>query len=78
MKTSQSQVYCLPQSLQSRFNRAVTLYRKQLVCVWADTVTLCSLSDTSNATVVDLQQRTPAHLIAPNVFSMYAALRAPQ
>lgn len=37
------------------------------VCL-ARYVTLCSLSDTSNATMEDLQQSVLAHLIAPTVF----------
>lgn len=35
-----SHIYCQLQSFQSCFNHAVTLYCKQCVCVWADTVTL--------------------------------------
>lgn len=46
-----SHINCLLQSFQSCFNCAVTLYCKQFVYVWADTVTLghLLLKDTSNA-----------------------------
>ena len=59
------------------------------MCVWADTVTLGHLlllrdikrllhKERCHATLEDLQQSKAAHLIAPNVFSMYAALPVPQ
>lgn len=82
-------IVCL-QSFQSCLNCAVTPYCKHFVCVWADAVTRWSFAPSQIhqkhryrrerccATLEDLQQSKPAYLIAPNVFSMYAALAVPR
>lgn len=66
------------------FNCAVTLYCKQFVSVWADTVSLghllflafilCLLKTKRTGKRKDPWKSKLAHLIAPNVFSVYAAL----
>lgn len=82
-------IVCL-QSFQSCLNCSVTSYCKHVVCVWDDAVTRWSFAPSQIhqthryrrerccATLEDLQQSKPAHLIAPNVFSMYAALTVPR